>query len=162
MEKVDTLVVDKTGTLTEGKPRLVAVDRASAALTEDELLRLAASLERASEHPLAAAIVAGAEARGLALAAPAEFRSETGKGALGTVDGRRVAVGNAALMAAARHRPGALAGRADELRREGQGVMLVAVDGKPAGLLARRRPDQGRRRGRRWRRCARRACASSC
>ena len=88
LEKVDTLVVDKTGTLTEGKPELVAVE-ALGALTEDEVLRLAASLERASEHPLAAAIVAGAEARGLALAAPSEFRSETGKGALGTVDGRR-------------------------------------------------------------------------
>ena len=98
LEKVDTLVVDKTGTLTEGKPKLVGVE-AVGPLAENELLRLAASLERASEHPLAAAIVAGAEARGLALAAPSEFRSETGKGAVGTVGGRRVAIGNAALMA---------------------------------------------------------------
>ncbi len=86
LEKVDTLVVDKTGTLTEGKPKLVGVEPIGP-LAENELLRLAASLERASEHPLAAAIVAGAEARGIALAAPGEFRSETGKGALGI--GRR-------------------------------------------------------------------------
>ena len=98
LEKVDTLVVDKTGTLTEGKPKLVGVEPIGP-FAENELLRLAASLERGSEHPLAAAIVAGAEARGIAVAAPSEFRSETGKGALGTVDGRRVAIGNAALMA---------------------------------------------------------------
>ena len=99
MEKVDTLVVDKTGTLTEGKPRLAQVV-ALGEVAEDEVLRLAASLERGSEHPLAAAIVKGAESRGLALAAPADFKSETGKGAFGSVEGRRVAVGNAALMAA--------------------------------------------------------------
>ena len=135
LEKVDTLVVDKTGTLTEGKPKLVGVEPIGP-LAENELLRLAASLERGSEHPLAAAIVGGAEARGLALAAPGEFRSETGKGAVGTVDGRRVAVGNAALMADLGIDPAPLPAAAEERRRQGQGVMLVAVDGEPAGLLA--------------------------
>ena len=136
LEKVDTLVVDKTGTLTEGKPKLVAVE-AGGALTENEVLRLAASLERASEHPLAAAIVAGAEARGLALAAPSEFRSETGKGAVGTVDGQagrdRQCRADGRISASTRRR---CAAAADERRREGQTVMLVAVDGEPAGLLA--------------------------
>jgi len=135
MEKVDTLVVDKTGTLTEGKPRLAQVV-ALGEIAEDEVLRLAASLERASEHPLAAAIVKGAESRGLTLAAPADFKSETGKGAFGLVEGRRVAVGNAALMAALGIDTGALMERADALRREGQGVMLVAIDGRQAGLVA--------------------------
>jgi Cu+-exporting ATPase len=100
------------------------------------LLRLVASLERGSEHPLAAAIVKGAESRGLVLASPAEFTSETGKGALGVVDGRRVAVGNVALMASLGIDPGAMTERADELRRDGEGVMLVALDGTPAGLVA--------------------------
>jgi Cu+-exporting ATPase len=135
LEKIDTLVLDKTGTLTEGKPTLVAVE-ALGALPETELLRLAASLERASEHPLAAAVVAGAEARGIALAAASEFRSETGKGASGMVAGRRVAIGNAALMAGLGIDAAALMQPADERRRQGQGVMLVAVDGIPAGLLA--------------------------
>ena len=135
MEKVDTLVVDKTGTLTEGKPRLAQVV-ALGEVAEDEVLRLAASLERASEHPLAAAIVKGAESRGLTLAAPADFKSETGKGAFGAVEGRRVAVGNAALMEALGIDSEALEERADALRREGQGVMLVAIDGRPAGLVA--------------------------
>jgi Cu+-exporting ATPase len=135
MEKLDTLVVDKTGTLTLGKPRLTRVV-ALPGIAEDELLRLVASLERGSEHPLAAAIVAGAEARGLSLTSPADFTSETGKGALGAVDGKRVAVGNAALMTSLGIDPGALSERADELRRDGEGVMLVALDGKPAGLVA--------------------------
>ena len=135
LEKVDTLVIDKTGTLTEGKPKLVAVE-AGGALTENEVLRLAASVERASEHPLAAAIVAGAEARGLALAAPSEFRSETGKGAVGTVACHQVAIGNAALMQDLGIDPEKLRAAADIRRREGQGVILVAVDGEPAGLLA--------------------------
>ena len=135
MEKLDTLVIDKTGTLTEGKPRLSQVI-ALGGVAEDELLRLVASLERASEHPLAAAIVKGAAARGLALAAPADFRSETGKGAVGSVDGRKIAVGNAALMASLGIDAAALAERADPLRREGQGVVLVAIDGKPTGLVA--------------------------
>jgi Cu+-exporting ATPase len=135
MEKLDTLVVDKTGTLTLGKPRLTRVV-ALPGIAEDELLRLVASLERGSEHPLAAAIVKGAEDRGLVLAPPADFTSETGKGALGAVDGKRVAVGNAALMTSLGIDPGALSERADELRRDGEGVMLVALDGKPAGLVA--------------------------
>ena len=135
LEKLDTLVVDKTGTLTEGRPQLSRVI-ALGGIAEDELLRLAASLEQASEHPLAAAIVKGAEARGLKLTAPTEFRSETGKGAVGSVGGRPVAVGNAALMASLDIDAGALAERADALRAEGHGVMLAAVDGKPAGLLA--------------------------
>jgi Cu+-exporting ATPase len=135
LERVDTLVVDKTGTLTEGKPKLVAVESLGMR-SEEELLRLAASVERASEHPLAAAIVAGAETRGIALAAPGEFRSETGKGAVGTVGGRRIAIGNAALLADLGIDPMPLTVSAEERRRQGQGVMLVAVDGEPAGLLA--------------------------
>jgi Cu+-exporting ATPase len=135
MEKVDTLVVDKTGTLTEGKPRLTAAGTIGD-IDETELLRLAASLERASEHPLAAAIVAGAEARGLALAAPSEFHAEPGKGAFGVAEGRRVAVGNVALLSLLGIDPGGLPGRADALRHDGQGAMLVAIDGKPAGFLA--------------------------
>ncbi len=135
MEKVDTLVVDKTGTLTEGKPRLVGVT-AIGPFGEDELLRLAASLERGSEHPLASAIVRGAEERGLTFGAVADFRSETGKGVVGVVDGRRVAVGNLALFASRGIGPADLAARAEDLRREGQSVMLVAVDGVAAGLLA--------------------------
>jgi Cu+-exporting ATPase len=135
MERVDTLVIDKTGTLTEGKPGLVGV-MPVAGFDETLLLGLVASLERASEHPLAAAIVAGAEARGIALAPAAEFRSETGKGIVGTVDGRLVAIGNRALFAGLGIDPGELPARAEERRREGEGVMLAAVDGKPAGLVA--------------------------
>jgi Cu+-exporting ATPase len=135
MEKIDTLVVDKTGTLTEGKPRLVGVT-AIGPFAEDELLRLAASLERGSEHPLAAAIVRGAEERGLAFGAVADFISETGKGVVGVVEGRRVAVGNLALFASLGIEPAGLAARAEELRKDGQSVMLLAVDAIAAGLLA--------------------------
>jgi P-type Cu+ transporter len=135
MEKIDTLVVDKTGTLTEGKPRLVGVTSVGG-IAEDELLRLVASLERGSEHPLAAAIIAGAEERGLALAAATDFDSQTGKGVVGTIDGRRIAVGNAVLFAELGVDPGDLRARADALRQDGQGVMLVAVDGSAAGLVA--------------------------
>jgi P-type Cu+ transporter len=135
MEKVDTLVVDKTGTLTEGKPRLTTVV-ALGGLTENELLRLVASLERASEHPLAAAIVKGAEDRGLPLVAVGDFASETGRGVAGTVDGKRLAVGNHALFASLGIDPNGLPERADALRREGQGVMMVGVDGIAAGLVA--------------------------
>jgi Cu+-exporting ATPase len=135
MEKVDTLVVDKTGTLTEGKPRLAEVV-AIGPLGEDELRRLAASLERGSEHPLAAAIMRGAEERGLTYGAVGDFTSETGKGVVGVVDGRRVAVGNLALFASLGIEPAGLAPRAEELRKDGQSVMLVAVDGVAAGLLA--------------------------
>src|SRR6202140_1003523 len=135
MEKVDTLVVDKTGTLTEGKPRLVGVTSLGG-LAEDALLRLVASLERGSEHPLAAAITKAAEAKGLTLGAVADFRSETGKGVIGTVDGQQVAVGNVALLRALGIDPGALPADAEARRKDGQTVMLVAVDGKAAGLVA--------------------------
>jgi Cu+-exporting ATPase len=135
LEKADTLVVDKTGTLTEGKPRLVGVEPA-AGLSEDELLRIAASLERGSEHPLAAAIVKGAEAKGLALAEAQDFQSVTGKGVIGKVVGRNVAMGNAALMADHQVAVDPLRSRLEELRREGQTVMLIAVDGQLAGLVS--------------------------
>jgi Cu+-exporting ATPase len=134
MEKVDTLVVDKTGTLTEGKPKLVSVVAAEG-LDEARLLHLAASLERGSEHPLAAAVVAGAEERGAVLTAAQGFRSVTGKGVTGRVGGAEVALGNAALLEMLGVDAGALRARSEELRREGQTVMFVAVDGKPAGLL---------------------------
>ncbi|MDG2535641.1 copper-translocating P-type ATPase [Sphingomonas sp. HITSZ_GF] len=135
MEKIDTLVVDKTGTLTLGKPALVAV-QAVGAIGEDALLGLAASLERGSEHPLAAAIVAGAEARGVAIAEAEGFESHTGKGVSGTVAGRRVLLGNAALLAEARIDVAPLRPDADARRGEGQGVMFAGVDGALAGLVA--------------------------
>jgi len=123
MEKVDTLIVDKTGTLTEGKPKLVSI----VAENEAEILRLAASVERASEHPMAAAIVAGAEARGLKLANVGNFQSVTGQGVSGVVDGHNVTVSNNIEQN--------FADRAEALRREGQTVVFVAIDGMPAGLL---------------------------
>src|SRR6516164_2223961 len=135
MEKIDTLVVNKTGTLTEGKPRLVGVSPIGG-VAENDLLQLAASLERGSEHPLAAAIVAGAEARGFKISPATEFETIPGKGVVGSVDGRRVAVGNTALFGSLGIEPADLPARADALRQEGQGVMLVAVDGKAAGLIA--------------------------
>jgi Cu+-exporting ATPase len=134
MEKVTTLVVDKTGTLTEGKPKVQAVE-AVGGVGQDELLRLAASLERASEHPLAAAIVGAAEELKLALGAVSDFQSATGKGVRGTIDGRRVAIGNAQLLADDGVAAPALEARAAALQAEGQTVMFVAVDGKPAGLI---------------------------
>ena len=134
LEKVDTLVVDKTGTLTEGKPCLVSVVAAPAE-DEAELLRLAASLERGSEHPLAAAIVAGAQARNLRLAEAEDFRSLTGKGVVGTVDGHAVALGNQHLFEELSLSPATLLERAESLRREGQTVMFVAIDGRPVGLV---------------------------
>jgi heavy metal translocating P-type ATPase len=134
LERVDTVVVDKTGTLTEGKPKVVAV-RASG-LAEDELLRLAASLERASEHPLAAAIVAAAAERKLALAAAQDFDSPTGMGVVGTVDGRAVALGSRRLVEDRGIDTAALAAEADALRRDGATVIFVAVDGRAAGMLA--------------------------
>src|SRR6516165_504561 len=135
MEKIDTLVVDKTGTLTEGKPRLVGVTAIGGA-DEKELLRLVASLERGSEHPLAAAIVKGAEEHGLKISSATDFATDPGKGVTGLVDGRRVVVGNTAFFASLGVDPGDLPARADALRHEGQGVMLVAIDGKAAGLIA--------------------------
>jgi Cu+-exporting ATPase len=132
--KVDTLVVDKTGTLTEGKPKVTTLVPAEG-VDEADLLRLAASLERASEHPLAAAIVAAAEERDLPLAAASDFDSITGKGVRGTVDGRQVALGNQRLLQALNIDPGALVERAEERRAAGETVMFVVVDGKPAGLV---------------------------
>jgi Cu+-exporting ATPase len=132
--KADTLLVDKTGTLTEGKPRLVTVEPAEG-FTAGELLRLAAGLERASEHPLAAAVVKGAEGRGIQPAEVRDFRSFTGKGVVGTVGGRVVALGNAALLAEQGVDAGPLQARLDALRREGQTVVLVTVDGRLTGLL---------------------------
>jgi Cu+-exporting ATPase len=132
LEKVDTLVVDKTGTLTEGRPRLVTVEPVG--LDEATLLSLAAALERRSEHPLAAAIVRGAEERGLALDAEvADFRSITGQGVTGRVGGRAVALGNRALLGDAWD--ATLAARAEALRADGQTVLLAAIDGRAAGLL---------------------------
>src|SRR5690606_3934653 len=118
LEKVDTLVVDKTGTLTEGKPKLVTVEAADG-LAEDELLRIAAGLERGSEHPLAAAIVAGAEERGVEPAPTEDFASVTGKGVQGRVAGRAAALGNRRMMEHAGADADALAERAEGLRREG-------------------------------------------
>ena len=133
MRSVDTLVVDKTGTLTEGRPRLVSV--VPVAGDEAGLLRLAASLERGSEHPLAAAIVDGATARGVALSAATAFASVPGQGVQGVVDGTPVQLGNRAMMAASGIDVGALSDRAEELRRAGQTVMFVAARGVLAGLV---------------------------
>ncbi len=135
MEKVDVLVMDKTGTLTEGKPRVSGVI-ANGGLSEDEVLLLAASLERASEHPLAAAVVKGAEQRGLRLSPAENFQSLTGKGIVGVVDGHTVIVGNSALLEEKQITAGGLALQGEHLRRRGQTVMLVAVNGKPAGIIA--------------------------
>jgi Cu+-exporting ATPase len=134
LEKVDTLVVDKTGTLTEGKPRLMQVV-ATSGMDDNELLSLAAALEKASEHPLAAAIVTGAEARGLRLGDVGEFRSVTGQGVIGRVAGRLVALGNAKLVASLGAEVAALAERAESWRRDGQTIMFVVVDGQLAGLV---------------------------
>ena len=134
LEKVDTVVVDKTGTLTEGKPELVSVLPAEGQ-DESILLQLAASLERASEHPLAAAIVRGAETRRAALVAVENFQSQTGKGVTGTVEGHAVAIGSARLLEGLSIDPAPLLGQAETLRHEGQTVMLVAIDGKAAGIL---------------------------
>ena len=134
MRKVDTLVVDKTGTLTVGKPKLVTVTAADGS-DEARLLRLAASLERGSEHPLAAAIVAGAEERKLPLTKAEGFQSITGKGVKGRVESSDVALGNRALLEDMHIDPGALAQQAEDLRRKGQTVMFVAIDGHAAGLL---------------------------
>jgi Cu+-exporting ATPase len=130
---VETLVLDKTGTLTLGRPELVSV--LARDLPEAELLSLAASLERASEHPLAEAIARGAEARGATSLAVSDFESVTGKGVRGRVDGRAVALGNRALLEERGVDAGALLERAEELRREGQTVMFAVVDGRAAGLL---------------------------
>jgi P-type Cu+ transporter len=133
-EQVTIIVVDKTGTLTEGKPKLVTVEPVQGFDT-GTLLRLAASVEHVSEHPLAAAIVAGARERGVTLADVRDFASTTGTGVCGTVEGRRVAIGNAAHLEAISAGVEALRARAEALRLQGQTVMFVAIDGQPAGLL---------------------------
>ncbi|MGH6869621.1 MAG: heavy metal translocating P-type ATPase, partial [Methylocella sp.] len=135
MEKIDTLVVDKTGTLTEGKPKVVAI-RPAGGLAEDEILRLAASLERASEHPLAAAIVDAAKERKLELSEPSDFDAPAGKGVLGTVDGHTLAIGNAGFLDASGIATLDLTKDADELRKNGATVIFMGLDGKAAGLLA--------------------------
>ena len=134
MEKIDTLVVDKTGTLTLGKPKLTAIEPANG-YEPHEVLRLAAALERGSEHPLAAAIVEGAEERGLDIPATEQFESHTGKGVTGRVAGREVALGNKALLSGLHVDTGPLETAADERRSQGEGVMFVAIEGKLAGLL---------------------------
>jgi Cu+-exporting ATPase len=133
-EKVDTLVVDKTGTLTEGKPRLVTVEPADG-WSESDLLKHAASLERASEHPLAEAIVQGARERDVSPSDVQDFNSVTGKGVTGKLDGKSIALGNQGLFDDQGIDMGELAGRAEELRAKGQTVVFIAVDGNPAGLL---------------------------
>ncbi|MEO9263673.1 MAG: heavy metal translocating P-type ATPase [Candidatus Baltobacteraceae bacterium] len=135
LEKVDTLVVDKTGTLTEGKPKVVAV-HATDLQTELDVLALAASLERSSEHPLAAAIVAAAIDRGAATQEPSDFQSVTGKGVGGKVGDHKVLLGNASLMADSGVALGSLQAKADDLRRDGATALFLAVDGKPAGVIA--------------------------
>jgi Cu+-exporting ATPase len=134
LRQVDTLVTDKTGTLTEGRPKLVSVAPAEG-LDEDDLLRLAASLERGSEHPLAAAIVSGARERGMDLAKAEHFESRTGKGVIGKIEGRAVALGNRALLEDLNIDSRELSEKAETMRSEGQTVMFVGVDGRPAGLI---------------------------
>ena len=136
LEKVNTLVVDKTGTLTEGKPHLSEVITMNSGTDRREILRLAASIERASEHPLAAAIVAAAEKEGARLVNTEEFSSLTGRGVIGKVEGRSVALGNVMLLEELSLDPGPLRMRAEELRREGHTVMFVAIDARAAGLVA--------------------------
>ena len=134
-EKVDTLVVDKTGTLTLGKPQLVAVEPAPG-FDKSDVLRLAAALERASEHPLAEAIVRGAEERGIDLPVSSEFQSHTGKGVTGVVGRRRVVLGNKAMLSQSGIDVAGLVDRADARRSEGEGVMFVGIDGRLAGIVA--------------------------
>jgi Cu+-exporting ATPase len=135
MERIDTLVVDKTGTLTEGKPKVVAVV-AGKGFGENEVLRLAASVEAASEHPLALAIIAAAKERALALSAVADFDSPTGKGVLGAVDGRRVVLGNAKFLRELGVQASELEPEAERLRHEGATAIFLAVDGKAAAVIA--------------------------
>jgi Cu+-exporting ATPase len=143
MEKVDTLVIDKTGTLTDGKPRVASVvtaaedelGRNDVGPKENELLRLVASLEQGSEHPLGAAVVEAAKSRGLTLGSASEFQSHTGLGVSGRVDGRKVLIGNERLLEESGIGASALVQKAEELRRGGQTVILIAVDGQAAGLI---------------------------
>ncbi len=135
MEKIDTLIVDKTGTLTEGKPKVVSIVTAPG-VDEREVLRLAASVEAASEHPLAAAIVAAARARGIALVKVTGFESQTGRGAVGVVDSRRVSVGNATFLQSLGIDTAPLDGEAERLRQDGATAIFVAIDGKAAAVIA--------------------------
>ncbi len=135
LEKVDTLVVDKTGTLTEGKPSVTAIVPAGG-FGEDEILRLAAGVERASDHPLARAIVDAAEARKLNVPPVQDFESPTGKGAIGATEGRRVVLGNATFLKAHAVDTSPLAGHADELRRDGATAIFVGIDGRLGGVIA--------------------------
>jgi Cu+-exporting ATPase len=135
LRSVDTLVVDKTGTLTEGKPELVAVTVVMPSLEENAMLRLVASLEKGSEHPLAAAIIRGAIQRGVELTDVADFSSETGKGVSGKVDGRLVSLGNDAMMDNSGAAVESIEAQADEMRARGQTVMYVAIDGALAGMV---------------------------
>jgi len=134
LEKVDTLVIDKTGTLTEGKPRVISVV-ALPGRSEDELLRLVASVEQGSEHPLAAAVVGAAKDRGVALSAVDAFQAATGRGVSGRVDGRQVLTGNDGWLQENGSSSAGLTQKAEEPRRNGQTVIFVAIDGQPAGLL---------------------------
>jgi Cu+-exporting ATPase len=135
LRKVNTLVVDKTGTLTEGRPKLTKVVPA-AGFNETELLKLAATLEKGSEHPLAAAIVEGSETRDVDLSTTTDFESVTGKGVIGRVENRKVLLGNHKLLDDFSVDPGDLAGQAENMRKEGETVMFVAVDNSIAGLVA--------------------------
>jgi Cu+-exporting ATPase len=134
LEKVDTLVVDKTGTLTDGKPRVVSVAGAPGR-DENELLRLVAGLEQGSEHPLGTAVVEAAKSRGLVLARANDFQSQTGRGVSGRVDGKNILIGNERLLHESGVSVASLAWKAEELRRNGQTVILIAVDGQEAGLI---------------------------
>jgi Cu+-exporting ATPase len=142
LEKVDVLVVDKTGTITEGKPKVVAAIPAPG-IDEATLIRLAASLERASEHPLAAAIATAADERGIALVPVQEFRSSIGRGVQGVVDGRNVAVGNRDFIAGPDVELTSLDGASEDLRKSGRTVVFVAVDGAAAGILGIADPIKG-------------------
>ena len=142
MEKIDTLVVDKTGTLTEGKPAVTVIVPAIG-FTESDVLRLAASVERASEHPLAVAIVRAAGERGVSISPVVDFDSPTGRGAVGIVEGKRVALGNAKFLGELGIGVTGLANQAEELRRDGATAIFMAVDGRVAGLLAIADPVKG-------------------
>jgi P-type Cu+ transporter len=135
LERIDTLVIDKTGTLTEGKPKVVGIIPADG-VEENQLLRLAASVERGSEHPLARAILDAANARKLDLGAVGDFTSPSGKGAIGTVDGKSVALGNAMLMAERNVATDALDDAAEAARQQGATAIFVAIDGRAAGVIA--------------------------
>ena len=134
LEKIDTLVVDKTGTLTEGKPKLVSVVAAEG-FDEETILKLGATLERSSEHPLATAIVKGAEEKNVTLDSVVNFNSITGKGVQGTINGKNVAIGNSKLLESFGIHQNPLAEQAEKLRKDGQTAMFVVIDNKPAGIL---------------------------